>query len=85
MLFLVDRSPKYYHEYLYEYDSETNRYKIAAFLDKEYAINYCRLCSFEPTLAGVHKTLPGTVHTEHMSAITPTLDQLKRFITEGTS
>ncbi|OIT22087.1 hypothetical protein A4A49_51353 [Nicotiana attenuata] len=43
--------------HLYEYDSEMNRLKIAAVLDKDdRVILYC-LPSFTPTLASVHKTL----------------------------
>ncbi|XP_059306200.1 uncharacterized protein LOC132057588 [Lycium ferocissimum] len=69
---------------LYEYDSEINGYKIAAVLDIDYKISLF-LCSFEPTLASVHTTLSVPVDAKHLSAITATLDDIKRFMADNTS
>ncbi|XP_070026191.1 uncharacterized protein LOC142182133 [Nicotiana tabacum] len=65
------------------YDSEINGYKIAATPKKDNVISRY-LCSFEPTLASVHKTLSDTIRAKHMTAIIAMLDQLKQFITEAT-
>ncbi|XP_016453269.1 F-box protein At1g20360-like [Nicotiana tabacum] len=82
VLFLLDRRYVKEVRHLYEYDSEMNRFKIAAVLDKDDRVILYRLPSFSPTLASVHKTHSVKVDPYHLSAITATLDELKRFITD---
>ncbi|OIT32318.1 hypothetical protein A4A49_52183 [Nicotiana attenuata] len=82
VLFLDDSRRLIRHQYLYEYDYEINGYKKAEVLNKDCMIKDY-LCSFEPTLASVHTTFLDTVHDKHRPAIIATLDELKRFITEG--
>ncbi|XP_075103786.1 putative F-box protein At1g20795 [Nicotiana tabacum] len=85
VLFLVNRILEQYDEQydeLYEYDSKMNEYKIAAVLDKGNAISSLPY-TFEPTLASVHKTLSDTVTAKHLSTITATLDEFRRFITDS--
>lgn len=61
-----------------------NDYKVAAVLDKSYGHIHYLHYTFEPTLAIVRKTLLNTVVTnKHMSsAISATLDEIRRFITD---
>nr|AAU90336.1 F-box protein interaction domain containing protein [Solanum demissum] len=78
--FLVRRPPTQYHD-LYEYDTNINVYKNVAVLD---TVDYPMYC-FHPTLACVHKTPSNYVTTAQQAYIAEKLDNIRRFIIEGTN
>ncbi|WMV21066.1 hypothetical protein MTR67_014451 [Solanum verrucosum] len=78
--FLVRRPPTQYHD-LYEYDTNINVYTNVAVLD---TVDYPMYC-FHPTLACVHKTPSNYVTTAQQAYIAEKLDNIRRFIIEGTN
>ncbi|XP_049349329.1 putative F-box protein At1g33530 [Solanum verrucosum] len=78
--FLVRRPPTQYHD-LYEYDTNINVYTNVAVLD---TVDYPMNC-FHPTLACVHKTPSNYVTTAQQAYIAEKLDNIRRFIIEGTN
>ncbi|XP_069145702.1 putative F-box/kelch-repeat protein At1g20790 [Solanum lycopersicum] len=78
--FLVQRPPTQYHD-LHEYDTNINGYKNVAVLDK---VDYPMYC-FYPTLACIHKTPSNNVTIAQQMSIAERLDDIRRFILEGTN
>ena len=76
---MVNTSWGEYH--FYEYDTKINGYKKVQRLD--IMVNYRMYC-FHPTLACVHKTPSNNVTTDHQAYIVAKLNDIRRFIIEGT-
>ncbi|KAF3658180.1 hypothetical protein FXO38_13345 [Capsicum annuum] len=71
------------YPWAHDHDSKINNYKITADLKNCLGIFKYDFYAFAPTLASVHTRLSHVVHRKHLSSITATLDELKRFIRES--
>ncbi|KAK6794946.1 hypothetical protein RDI58_008399 [Solanum bulbocastanum] len=78
--FLVQRLLTLYYD-LYEYNTNINVYEHTAVLHGVKLPMFC----FHPTLAGAHYTPSNNIEADDQAHIAANLDDIRRFIIEGTS